>query len=148
MLFFFNPHLLGGGWLPLENFSLSPQNQKESDLRHLGNLNDILCSHSDEMLRGVTVSCQRWWIQGGCHLKKNQKSPIFRTFSVKFSILAYYYAENQHFQVNHVVVCHCDVIRWSIFMILISMERGDPILNYAIKQLHFGYVNFNSTWGG
>ena len=33
----------GGGYHPVENFSLSPQNQmqEESNLRHLGNLSDI-----------------------------------------------------------------------------------------------------------
>ena len=32
---------------PLENFSLSPQNQKESNLNHPGNLFDILRGHFD-----------------------------------------------------------------------------------------------------
>ena len=44
-----NPRLTeGGSYHPLEIFSLSPQNQKEIDLRHLGNLNYILCGHFDE----------------------------------------------------------------------------------------------------
>ena len=38
-----------GGWLPPpRDFSLSPQNQKESDLSHLSNLKYILCGHFDE----------------------------------------------------------------------------------------------------
>ena len=32
----------------LENFSLPPQNQTESDQNHLGNLSYILCGHFDE----------------------------------------------------------------------------------------------------
>ena len=30
-------------------------------------------------------------------------------------------------------------------MILLSMERGDPILYYGTKQLYFGCVNFKFT---
>ena len=41
-------YLINPRYHPLENFSLSPQNQKENDLRHLGNLNYILCGHFDE----------------------------------------------------------------------------------------------------
>ena len=61
----------GGGVPPLENFSLSPKNRKESDLRHLGNLNYIFCGHFDEKKSGVPtsggvkVSRQRWWVRGG-----------------------------------------------------------------------------------
>ena len=33
-----NPRLTRGGYHPLENFSLSPQNQKESDLNHVASL--------------------------------------------------------------------------------------------------------------
>ena len=46
-----------------------------------------------------------------------------------------YFAENLHFQVGHLLLRHCDVIRWPIFMILVSMEWGDHILYYGIKQL-------------
>ena len=35
---YLNPRLTKGGYRPLENFSLSPQNQKESDLNHLASL--------------------------------------------------------------------------------------------------------------
>ena len=31
------------------------------------------------------------------------------------------------------------------FMILASMERGDPTLYYGTKQLYFGRVNFKFT---
>ena len=30
-------------------------------------------------------------------------------------------------------------------MILVSIERGDPILYYGTKQLYFGLVNFKFT---
>ena len=62
-----NPKLLKNsrGGNPLENFSLSLQNQKKSDLSHLGDLSDILRGHFDEKnnwgttLPGVRVSRQR-----------------------------------------------------------------------------------------
>ena len=68
-------------------------------------------------------------------------SDIWNFFSekIKFGL---YLTENWHFQVGHVLLRHCDVKRWSIFMILVSMERGDPILYYGTKQLYFGCVNF------
>ena len=61
----FNPH--GGvGYHHLEFFSLSPQNQKDSELRHLGNLKYILCSHFNEKNRvGGKVSCRRWRVGRG-----------------------------------------------------------------------------------
>ena len=57
-----------GFHLPLEMFSLSTQNQKESDLSHLANLNYIICGHFDEKKIGGTpwrgkVSCQRWRVR-------------------------------------------------------------------------------------
>ena len=58
--------LPGGG-----GFSLSPQNQKESDLSHLGKLFYILCGHFDEKkiggstLPGARVSRQSRWVRGG-----------------------------------------------------------------------------------
>ena len=59
-----------------------------------------------------------------------------------------YFAVNQHFQVGHALLRHCDVIRWLIFMILVSMERGDPTLYHGTKQLYFGHVGFKFTGGG
>ena len=48
-VFRLNPRLTkGGGYRPLPDFSLSPQNQKESDLSHLGDLSDILRNHFNE----------------------------------------------------------------------------------------------------
>ena len=50
---------------PPQNFSLSPQNQKESNLSHLGDLSDILRGHFDgggeegTTLPGARVSHQR-----------------------------------------------------------------------------------------
>ena len=59
------------------DFSLSPQNQEESDPRHLGDLSDILRSHFDEKQLGVppypgarVVSRQRPVGRGVCHLRK------------------------------------------------------------------------------
>ena len=51
-------HLNPGGVVttPLENFSLPPPNQKESDQSHLGNLNYILCGHFDGKKLGVPPS--------------------------------------------------------------------------------------------
>ena len=53
-----------GGYHLYQEFSLSPPNQKESDLSHLGDLSDILRGHFDEKswgttLRGAKVSRQR-----------------------------------------------------------------------------------------
>ena len=47
---------MGGGVVTTNSsffFSLSPQNQKDSELRHLGNLKYILCSHFNEKKLGV-----------------------------------------------------------------------------------------------
>ena len=49
-----NPCFAREGWyngyhnITSKRISLSPQNQKESDLSHLGDLFDILCGHFDE----------------------------------------------------------------------------------------------------
>ena len=47
-------------------------NQKESDLSHIGNLNYIHFGQFDENKNreGGKVSRQRWWVGGGCHLRK------------------------------------------------------------------------------
>ena len=58
---------------PLTVFSRSPQNAKESDLGHIGNLFNILCGHFDEKkIEGTTLPGGRvtrpedeW---GGCNL--------------------------------------------------------------------------------
>ena len=54
------------GYRLLEVFSLSPQNQKEGDLSHLGNLKYILCGHFDEKTNrgyeGGKVSRHRWQV--------------------------------------------------------------------------------------
>ena len=44
-----------GGHHPLENLSLWPQNQQESDLSHLCDLFYILCGHFDEKKMGTTL---------------------------------------------------------------------------------------------
>ena len=52
------------------------------------------------------------------------------------------FTENPLFESGHVWKRHCDVIRWPIFMILVSMERRDPILYHGTKQSYFCPVNF------
>ena len=74
--------------------------------------------------------------------KKPGEIPIFFSEKLDFlSILVYMFTENPIFESGHVWKRHCDVIRWPIFMILVSMERGDPTLYYGTKQLHFGPVS-------
>ena len=73
--------------------------------------------------------------------KKLGEIPIFGTFLAKKINFGQYFAENQHFQVGHVLLRHCDVILESIFMILVSMERRHTTLYYGTKQLNFGSVN-------
>ena len=84
--------------------------------------------------------------------KKPGEIPIFGTFLPKknwffFSILVYIFTENPLFESGHVWKHHCDVIRWPIFMILVSMERGDPTLYHGTKQSNFGPVNFKFIRG-
>ena len=68
--------------------------------------------------------------------------PIFGAFfSEKFNF-GLYFPENRHFEVDHIWKRHCDVIRWPIFKILVSMERGDRPVYYGTTQLYFGRVNF------
>ena len=59
-----------------------------------------------------------------------------------------HFAENRQFQIGHTLLHHCDVISWPIFMILVSMERRDPILCYVTKQIYFGCANskFTPSW--
>ena len=64
---------------------------------------------------------------------------LFQRKKINFGL---YFAENRHFQVGHDLLRHCDVIRWPIFIILVSMGRRDPILYYGTIKLHFGRVNF------
>ena len=42
--------------VPLADFSVSPQNEKESDLNHLDDLSDIICSH--DATGGGALECQ------------------------------------------------------------------------------------------
>ena len=77
--------------------------------------------------------------------KKPGEIPIFGTFLAKKLIFCQFWSmftENPIFESGHVWKRHCDVIRWPIFMILVSMERGDPTLYHGTKQSHFGPVNF------
>ena len=78
-------------------------------------------------------------------IRKNRvKFWYLELFSKKINF-GLYFAENRHFQVGHVLLRHCDVICWPIFMILVSMVREDPTLYYLTKQLYFGRVNFKFT---
>ena len=119
-----------GGYRPFGNFSLSPQNQKESHLSHLVNLRYILCGHFDKTkIRGTP-----WGKVSKLKGKKNLKSPfwkktvycmvlkltsckrkvisfsykpklgeisIFKTFLAKFSILAYISFKIGYFEFGH-----------------------------------------------
>ena len=77
--------------------------------------------------------------------KHRGKIPIFGTFLAKKINFVLYFAENQHFQVDHALLRHCDVIHWPIFMILASIERRDLTLYCGTKQ--FGRVNFKFIGG-
>ena len=57
------------------------------------------------------------------------------------------FTENPLLESSHVWKHHCDVIFWTIFMILVSMERGDPTLYHGTKQSYFGPVNFKFIRG-
>ena len=67
--------------------------------------------------------------------KKSGEIPIFGTFLAKKISFGLYFAENRHFQVGHTLLRNCEVIQWPIFMILVSMERGDANLYYGTKQV-------------
>ena len=69
--------------------------------------------------------------------KTGWNSDIWNFFSEKINF-GLYFTENRHFQVGHVLLRHCDVIRRLIFMILVSMERRAPTPYYGTKQLYFG----------
>ena len=83
--------------------------------------------------------------------KKPGEIPIFGTFLRKKLIFCQFWSmftENPLFESDHVWKRHCDVIRWPIFMILVSMERRDPTLYHGTKQSYFGSVNFKFIGGG
>ena len=82
-----------------------------------------------------------------CKQKTGWNSDIWNCFSEKCNF-GLYFAENRYFRDGHVLLHHCDVIRWPISMIWVLMEREDPTLYYDTKQLYFGRVNFKSTGGG
>ena len=78
--------------------------------------------------------------------KTGWNSDIWNFFWRKFNF-ALYFPENRLFQVDHVWKRHCDVIRWPIFKILVSMERGDPPLYYGTTHSYFGHVNLKFMRG-
>ena len=115
-----------GGWLP-------PQN--------------ILNRHFEKYLHGMVLKLSGH-VTNTISLLYKQKprwnSNIWNFFSKKldfFSILVYFHWKST-FWVQPCLKHHCDVIRWLIFMILVSMERGDPTLYHGTKQSYFGLVNF------
>ena len=81
--------------VPLENFSLPPQNLKESGQSHLSNLNYILCGHLGK--NGATpfrcgkVSRQRWRVLGWLPPKKVLNSHFERYLpAVQLKLTEYY----------------------------------------------------------
>ena len=112
----------GGGWLP-------PQN--------------ILSRHFEKYLHGIVLKLTEH-VRNTISLLYKQKtgwnSDIWNFFWRKFKF-AIYFPESRLFQVGHVWKRHCDVIRWPIFKICVSMERGDPPLYYDTTHLYFGHVN-------
>ena len=100
-----------GGWLPPQNI-LSRHFEKNIFMIWTLNLQNML-----ETQFPFFIS------------KKPREILIFGTFLAKKKInFGLYFAENQHFLVGHTLLRHCDVIRWPIFMILVSTERKDPSL--------------------
>ena len=83
-----------------------------------------------------------------CISKKLGEIPIFGTFLAKKFNFVLYFAENRLFLVGHVLLRHCDVKGWPIFMILISLERRACTLYHGTKQIYFGSVSFKSTPSG
>ena len=118
-----------GGWLPPEN---------------------VLSRHFEKYLHDMNLKLKEH-IRNTISLLYMQKigwnSDILNFFSKKINF-GLYFAENRHFQLGHALLRHCDIIHWPIFMIFVSMERGDPTLYYGTKQLYFGRVNFKFTRGG
>ena len=82
--------------------------------------------------------------------KKPGEILIFGTFLAKKLIFCQFWSmftENPILDSGQFWKRHCDVIRRPIFMILVSIERGDPTLYYGTKQSHFGPVNFKFIRG-
>ena len=72
--------------------------------------------------------------------KKPGEIPIFGTLLAKKSILAYISLKIDIFRS---AMFWYDVIRWPIFIILVSMERRHPTLYYGTNN-----YNFKITGGG
>ena len=108
-----------GRWLPPEN---------------------ILSCHFEKYLHDMDLKLKEH-VRNTISLLYKQKigwnSDIWNIFSEKINFGLYF-----AFHFGHALLRQCDVICWPIFMILVSMERGDPTLYYCTKQLYFGRVNF------
>ena len=119
-----------GRWLPPENI-LGPHFEK-----YLHDMDLKLTEHVRNTISLLYKQISGW-----------KYSDIWN-FLAKKNNSGVYFAENRHFQVGHVLLRHCDVMRWPIFIILVSMERRDPTLYYGTNQLlYFGHVNFKFTGG-
>ena len=79
-------------------------------------------------------------------MRMRQSDKKTLAFEYEFSQFWYIF-KYPHFQVGHVLSHHCDVIRWPIFMILMSNGRRDPTLYHGAKQSDLG-VSIPSSLGG
>ena len=114
---------------------------------------NILSRHFEKYLHGMVLKLSGH-VRNTISLLHMQKtgwnSDIWNFFSEKNGFFCQFWSmftENPIFESGHVWKRHCNVIRWPIFMILVSMERGDPTLYYGTKQSHFGPVNFKFIRG-
>ena len=64
--------------------------------------------------------------------------------------LGLYFTENPYFEVGHISLRHCDVLRLMLLLIFKSMERRDPISYRPTMKPNNHSVwsdNFDFTWG-
>ena len=98
---------------------------------------NILSHHFEKYLHGMVLKLSghvRNTISLLYKLKTGWNSAIWNFFFQFWSI----FTENPLFESGHVWKRHCDVIRWPIFMILVSMEKKDPTLYHGTKQSYLG----------
>ena len=85
-------------------------------------------------------------------MQKPDKILMFKTFIAKKKIdflnFHQFFAKIAIFRPGSTLWCHNFATAWPIFMILVSMDRGDPHLYYGSKQQYFMCVNFKITGGG
>ena len=114
---------------------------------------NILSRHFEKYLHGMVLKLSGH-VRNTIFLLYKQKtgwnSDIWNFSSEKFDFFFQFWSiftEKPLFESGRVWKRHCDVIRWLIFMILVSMERGDPTLYHGTKQSYFGPVNFKFLRG-